>query len=766
MHGAGVECCNHSGLRAPEPYVLVGSSVHSPTLWYLAISRALAHGSPRCAPPLHPPATTYCTKTPYPFRTLPTQSDAVMGLLDSQLPPGWDLDQYAACGTGALRHRLAALVSSNGPPEAIRSLAAVVIQSYCRGWQARKYVARLREERRRTAMEAAELEAERAAAEAIAREKADVRRQLRAAARDCLLAVQAQQDYERTRARLAAGRGQAPGVAAAPPPPPTIPPALWSRSADLGMDPIQVLLDGGMLSRQIEDVITSSRLAGALPKRAAAAVAAAAARMCGGAATDGGGEAWAMGGSDDGATPTNRRARGLSFTSSSHAASYHASVSDQLLDTPSSHGRDSDSSSTEHTMSSSAIAAAAAAALGLPPRSSLPGRSTPVHRYGSTTNPGAAPSTAELVEQMLAQQRAQQVPLPSMSASGTTPPGGGPMGQSSSFVLRKGNSGSAWPAGSATRGSVGQGNASAALHPTPMHATSSGGAAPGQHGSSVGLSRPSPQGPAAAAAVREALTASGGAAAPSFARYSLTPQSLATPPALPAMGGAGGSRASHSGGAAGWAQAGARRSRRMSDVAGLSIGPGGMVLGSGGGGSGVDCVPAGERSVPGLQHTSSATALTANPPPHPLRARSSAALLNPAAAQSDVQSAPVSAEAAAALLPPVNLASIRTSLPSVPSASSLSGGSGGGLPPAAPHVASHGLEGLGQLPSADSSPMSAPRLAHQVGNGRARRILHAKNQESFPACSEGVVAGAVVLTQPLLRYRPKGGCAKCPHADP
>ncbi|KXZ53698.1 hypothetical protein GPECTOR_6g615 [Gonium pectorale] len=166
--------------------------------------------------------------------------------------------------------RLSTLTAEGASPEAVRSLAAVIIQSYFRGWFVRRQVARMRSALR---VEEARKK-ERAAAEALAREQGIVRRQLRAAAKDCLLAVQAQQDYERTRARLAAARGLGPGAAAAPPPPPpSIPPALWDRCKALGQDPIQVLLDGGLMSHQIEEIIAASQLAAQLPRRAASVAA-------------------------------------------------------------------------------------------------------------------------------------------------------------------------------------------------------------------------------------------------------------------------------------------------------------------------------------------------------------------------------------------------------------------------------------------------------------------------------------------------------------
>eukprot|EP00198_Chlamydomonas_reinhardtii_P012706 XP_001702043.1 predicted protein [Chlamydomonas reinhardtii] len=166
--------------------------------------------------------------------------------------------------------RLARLAAEGAAPEVLHSLAAVIIQSYCRGWKARREVARIKSLRRGDAEAAAARASALAAAAALAREQERCRRQLRTAAKDCLLAVQAQQDYERTRARLAAARGLGAGAAAAPPPPPpSIPPALWSRCQELGLDPIQILLDGGMLSRQIEDIIAASQLAAQLPRRAA-----------------------------------------------------------------------------------------------------------------------------------------------------------------------------------------------------------------------------------------------------------------------------------------------------------------------------------------------------------------------------------------------------------------------------------------------------------------------------------------------------------------
>ncbi|KAG2434401.1 hypothetical protein HYH02_012413 [Chlamydomonas schloesseri] len=173
--------------------------------------------------------------------------------------------------------RLTRLAAEGAPSEVVHSLAAVIIQSYCRGWKARREVARMRSLRRSDAEAAAARASALAAAAALAREQERCRRQLRAAAKDCLLAVQAQQDYELTRSRLAAARGLGAGAAAAPPPPPpSIPRALWGRCQELGLDPIQILLDGGMLSRQIEDIIAASQLAAQLPRR----VADAAARMC------------------------------------------------------------------------------------------------------------------------------------------------------------------------------------------------------------------------------------------------------------------------------------------------------------------------------------------------------------------------------------------------------------------------------------------------------------------------------------------------------
>ncbi|GFR51470.1 hypothetical protein Agub_g13879 [Astrephomene gubernaculifera] len=179
--------------------------------------------------------------------------------------------------------RVARLAAQEADPDALRSLAAVIIQSYCRGWRARRQAA---------LQQAAEADerARRAAAEALARERAEVRRQLRLAARDCLLAVHAQQDYDRTRLRLAAARGLGPSaLSAAPPPPPTIPPALWSRCQAMGLDPIQVLLDSGMRSQQIEDIINASQLAAQLPRRAAKV----AAHLVGGAAAAAGADAGA-----------------------------------------------------------------------------------------------------------------------------------------------------------------------------------------------------------------------------------------------------------------------------------------------------------------------------------------------------------------------------------------------------------------------------------------------------------------------------------------
>ncbi|GLC34235.1 hypothetical protein PLESTM_000172700 [Pleodorina starrii] len=185
----------------------------------------------------------------------------------------WDPLAASGAGGGAKPRstRVGKLIEGGAGAEVIRTLAAVIIQSYCRGWQARRRIARMRslirsEESRRLK--------ERAAAEALARERETVRRRLRAAAKDCLLALQAQQDYERTRARLAAARGLSGGAAAAPPPPPpSIPQALWERCKALGQDPIEVLLESGLQSHQIEDIISQSKLTSQLPRRAAAAAA-------------------------------------------------------------------------------------------------------------------------------------------------------------------------------------------------------------------------------------------------------------------------------------------------------------------------------------------------------------------------------------------------------------------------------------------------------------------------------------------------------------
>ncbi|EFJ47124.1 hypothetical protein VOLCADRAFT_92252 [Volvox carteri f. nagariensis] len=167
--------------------------------------------------------------------------------------------------------RIGKLVQEGAGADAIRTLAAVIIQSYCRGWQARRRFARWRSLQR---SEQSRRLKELAAAEALAREQEAVRRRLRAAAKDCLLAIQAQQDYERTRARMAAARGLSGGAAAAAaPPPPAIPTALWERCKALGHDPIEVLLESGLQSHQIEEIISASQLASQLPRRAAAAAA-------------------------------------------------------------------------------------------------------------------------------------------------------------------------------------------------------------------------------------------------------------------------------------------------------------------------------------------------------------------------------------------------------------------------------------------------------------------------------------------------------------
>lgn len=115
---------------------------------------------------------------------------------------------------------------------------------------------------------------ERAAAEALAREREAVRRRLRSVAKDCLFAVQAQQDYERARTRLSVARGMSSGAGAAPPPPPpTIPTVLWERCKALGEDPIEVLLESGLRVQQLEEIIEASHLASQLPRRAVAVAA-------------------------------------------------------------------------------------------------------------------------------------------------------------------------------------------------------------------------------------------------------------------------------------------------------------------------------------------------------------------------------------------------------------------------------------------------------------------------------------------------------------
>ena len=101
----------------------------------------------------------------------------------------------AAANERARRLALLRGETEGATEEERRTLAAVIIQSYCRGWQARRELSRLRQEAERAA-------AAKEAAEALTRGRADVRRALRAAARDCLLAFQAQQDYNVTRKRL------------------------------------------------------------------------------------------------------------------------------------------------------------------------------------------------------------------------------------------------------------------------------------------------------------------------------------------------------------------------------------------------------------------------------------------------------------------------------------------------------------------------------------------------------------------------------------
>ncbi|GIL53656.1 hypothetical protein Vafri_9253 [Volvox africanus] len=275
--------------------------------------------------------------------------------------------------------QITTLIHEGAGTEVIRTLAAVIIQSYCRGWAARRRVARMQSFQR--SEESRRLK-ERAAAEALARERESVRRRLRAAAKDCLLAVQAQQDYERTRARLAAARGLSGGAAAAaPPPPPTIPTTLWERCKALGQDPIEILLESGLQSHQIEEIISASQLASQLPRRAAMM----AARL---------------------GVPLAPVPEGSRPASSGRASSYAGAPPSAKV------GSASDDNGASAAAAAGAGVAGARGSMMLSRRLSLPGRPLLPSQRSMTAAAAAPPrpplaSTSQLVEQLLAQQQQQ-----------------------------------------------------------------------------------------------------------------------------------------------------------------------------------------------------------------------------------------------------------------------------------------------------------------------------------------------------------------------